>query len=77
MRTNISFPLKGCGVPGSKKARKRKNGSSTSGRQKTTSCRATWQQRDWAKRSRSYKDTDYPTITSQMNRKARGEMVKA
>lgn len=66
----IAFPLKGCGVPGSKKARKAKKFSSTSGKNKCKRCRADWRQRDWAKRSRSYKDANFATMSVSMDRRA-------
>lgn len=77
MAKNLDNTLhKGCGLPYSRKLRKKKKGSETPGKIKTSSCQASWQQRGWAKRSRSYKDDNYGTITDQMNRKSRGETVK-
>ena len=67
------------GKPGSigcNQRRKRTRMSGTQGKIKCSSCQATWQQRDWAKRSRAYKGASYDTITRQMNRKAANEQVK-
>lgn len=63
------------GTPGSRKRRNRSKFSSTPGKIKADSCKATWRQRDWAKRSRSYKGADYLVICNQMNRKASGAQV--
>jgi hypothetical protein len=76
MKTKPIFPHKGCGIAGAKKARHAKKGSSTPGSTKVSSCKASWRQRGWAKRARSYKDHDYSTITAQMNKKGIGEEVK-
>ncbi len=64
------------GIPGSQKRRKKTKGSMTPGKIKCSSCQATWQQRNWAKKSRSYKLPEFGTITTQMNRKAANEQVK-
>lgn len=64
------------GFHGANQLRKRRKMSATPGKIKCSSCQATWQQRGWAKRSRSYKDDSYPTICAQMNRKSAGDQVK-
>lgn len=64
------------GIPGSNVRRKKTKGSATPGKIKCASCQATWQQRNWAKRSRAYKLPEFGTITTQMNRKAANEQVK-
>lgn len=64
------------GIPGSQQERKRRKFSQTPGKIKCSSCQATWQQKDWAKRSRAYKGESYSTITRQMDRKAANEQVK-
>jgi len=64
------------GIPGSNQQRKKKKFSQTPGKIKCSSCQATWQQRNWAKRSRAYRLPEFPTITEQMRRKAANEQVK-
>ncbi len=72
---NIGKPGKP-GIPGSQQRRKKTRGSMTPGKMKCSSCQATWQQRNWARKSRSYKLPEFSTITAQMNRKAANEQVK-
>lgn len=64
------------GFHGANVIRKKTRGSGTPGKIKCSSCQATWQQRNWAKRSRAYKLPEFNTITKQMNRKAANEQVK-
>lgn len=76
-RTDAKPPKVGKpGIPYSNVERKRRKMSATAGRIKCSSCQATWQQRNWAKRSRAYRLPEYQTITAQMNRKSAGEQVK-
>lgn len=68
------------GIPqsrGKQQRRKAKGaGCSTPGHTKSASCKASWRQRGWARRARSYKEKDFATIGAQMKRKAVGDMVK-
>jgi hypothetical protein len=60
MRINRpSFPVKGCGIRGAKKARHQRKGSSTSGREKTLSCKADWRRRGACRVARSYRWPEY------------------
>ena len=59
---------KGCGMPGSRKARKLRKFSQTAGKSKSDTCKADWRKRHFAKHSRSYKDPDYPVYLEMMRR---------
>lgn len=68
-RVAPDFPIKGCGHRGAKKERHKRKGSSTSGATKP-SCKATWQMKYVCRRSRAYKDSDYPAIWRKLDKKA-------
>lgn len=68
MSTPANLGTKGCGVPGSRKLRKKRKFSSTKGRDKSDTCKADKNKRFFAKRSRSYRDPEYPTYLAMMQR---------
>jgi hypothetical protein len=56
------FPHKGCGIPFSRRVRKKTKGSATAGKIKGSGCNANWRQKGLCRVSRSYKWKDYLTI---------------
>lgn len=65
-----TFPLKGCGVRGAKKARHERKGHGESGRAKSKSCQATWLQRSVCKNARAYRRPEYSTIMLSIDKKS-------
>lgn len=58
---------KGCGIPGSRKARKKSRGSSTPGKMKGLVASA--KQRTYCRRSRSYKWIDYSSVMKTLGKR--------
>ena len=69
IKTRISFPHKGCGMPGSRRARKQRRFSRTDGKEKTQACKAKWMHR-YACSARSYKNKNYHSLMAALDRKA-------
>lgn len=64
----IAFPMKGCGVTGSRRHRKKTRGSGTAGKIKGSGCNANWRQRGVCRVARSYKWSDYDTIMATLGK---------
>lgn len=66
--TKPSFPTKGCGIRGAKKARHQRKGSGTAGRDKVSTCKANWMQRGTCRVSRSYKWSTFGATMNKLDR---------